>query len=85
MTSQQNIARSATVTFDTNRLFTFAAAYGLSVEEVVRWNLDYFGVHNTFWLPVGRDFNIVPPAVATGLRLIVNNDYLLIDGDYLVV
>lgn len=76
---------TATVDFSTNRLFTFASTHGLSVDEVVRWNLDYFGVYNTFWLPVGTDFNITPPEVATGLRLVVNNDYLVVNGDYFVI
>ena len=76
----------AVVTPDTNRIDTFAAAHGISHRDVVRYNLDYFLENNTFWLPVGANFDTASRLTAAGRVLLVNDQQLIVnDNEILVV
>lgn len=72
------------ITTKTNRVDLFAAAHGITEDEVVRWNLPYFESSATFWLPLGENFNSTPPR--TGLAtLLVNGRYLVTPDRRLVI
>ena len=73
------------ITPDTNRLDSFAAAHGLSETDVVRWNLQYFLDHNTFWLPLGEEFYTAAPLSASGRDFVVNGRQLIVNDKILVV
>ena len=73
----------ATVVPATNRVDTFAAAHGLTEQDLIRWNLQYFLDERTMWLPVGTDLRTEPPPGRIGDDMLVNgrlfqvNEYIL--------
>lgn len=73
------------VTPQTNRVYTFAEAYGITPQQVVSYNINYFEENRTFWLPVGADMNIAPPLVGAGRILLVNDEDLVINDEVLVL
>lgn len=77
--------RMAIVTPATNRTDTFAAAHGLEVQDLIRYNLDYFLENRTMWLPVGDDFRTGAPPGRRGRDLIVNDNLLLVNDDIFAV
>lgn len=64
----------------TNRTDLFAQAHGITVQELVRYNLHYFQANVTCWLPVGYDFRTEPPAPLAGSDVIVNGSLLVVNG-----
>ena len=75
----------ALVTPQTNRTDTFAAAHGITVSQVVAYNIDYFLANRTFWLPVGEDFRVQVPLSQSGRDLLLDGNTLLVNGDRLVI
>ncbi len=69
------------VTIRTNRCDLFAAAWSITVQELVDWNVNYFSVRRRFWLDVGASLRIQPPAAEGGLELLVTAP----DGDRILV
>lgn len=70
---------------ETNRVDSFAQAHGITEEEVVWWNVDYFLENRTFWLPVGRDFFTSVPLSQQGSVLLLDGQALLANDKLLVV
>ena len=70
------------VTIRTNRCDLFAAAWSITIRELVDWNLDYFALRRRFWLGVGDRLRIEPPTGAGGLELLVRDE---VDSHILVV
>ena len=75
----------AVVRPETNRCDTFAAAHGITVSQLVGWNIEYFIDNRTFWLPVGEDFRTQVPLSQSGRDLLLNGETLLVNGDRLVI
>lgn len=69
----------------TNRIDTFAAAHGLIVQDLIRYNLSYFLEHRTMWLPVGTDLLTAPAVGLGGVALRVGGRRLLVNGSALRV
>ncbi len=70
------------VTTQTNRCDLFAGRWGITIRELVDWNLDYFALRRRFWLGVGDRLRIEPPTGAGGLELLVRDE---VDSHILVV
>ena len=75
----------ALVTPATNRTDSFAAAHGITIPDLVAWNIEYFLANRTFFLPVGEDFRTQVPLSQSGRDLLLNGETLLVNGDRLVI
>lgn len=65
----------------TSRTDTFARAHGITVANLIKWNLPYFQAHRTCWLPLDTDFLTEPPVGHQGRDLIVRDSNLVINDD----
>ena len=75
----------AVVTPATNRIDTFAAAHGIEVQDLIRFNLAYFLASRTMWLPVGDDFRTEAPPGRRGRDLVIDGHLLLVNDGILAV
>ena len=77
------------VTIQTNRCDLFAAAWSITIHELVDWNIGYFSARRRFWLGVGDRLRIEPPTGAGGLELLVreggDSHILVVDAHRLTV
>ena len=75
----------AIVTPATNRTDTFAAAHGIEVQDLIRYNLTYFLESRTMWLPVGDDLRTEPAPGRRGRDLVIDGNLLLVNDDIFAV
>lgn len=75
----------ALVTADTNRVDSFAKAHGISEQNLIRWNINYFIDNRTFWLPIGENLFVEAPRTGLGHLLLTDGNILLVNGGRLVL
>lgn len=79
---------TAVVTYLTNNIWAFCLEHlGDADDDTKRsfidWNIDWFNYNGpTCWLPVGRPFNIAPPAHFTGGLLTIQGRILVFGQDH---